>query len=114
MAPWKTFVGWIKRKSTLGARGPYITSTTHALITVLGLMPYPVGALGMLLYFTTGNPWLWLVASTWTCGWYWRRELRQHDGRIPWRLDPVLDVAMPTLSLAAQWPVLLLVAFGGL
>ncbi len=30
MAPWKTFVGWVKRKTRLGSKGPYVTSLSHA------------------------------------------------------------------------------------
>ena len=115
IARWEALVYWFKHSRPQWTRGPYITSATHALITVLGLMPYAVGPLGMLLYFTLGNPWLWLAAATWTCGWYWRREYREtglkpksmfhmRDGvqvKRTWgqRWDTWMDALFPTFAL---------------
>lgn len=104
---WRDFAIWFHRKSKLGSKGPYITSFTHGIVTMFGLMPHPFGPLGIVLWWWTGVPWLWLLASTRTAAWYWDREQKQHGGRIPLRLDPVLDVAVPVLTLGGLYWFLL-------
>ena len=103
---------WIRENRWDWTRGPYITSATHALITVVHFVP-----VGIVFFWRTGNPVLWLVLSTLTCVWYWIREWREHDGSIPlkgkykWRdgvkiertfgqrWDSWFDVLWPTAAL---------------
>ena len=117
---WNDLVYWIKRNRPAWTRGPYITSATHALVSVLGVQPWLwPGPVGILLWTYTGTPLLWLVASTWTCGWYWVREYKQNgitvksrargDGSrrtFGQRYDAVFDVVFPTIAVALQWWVL--------
>jgi len=77
--------------------------------------PVPLGPLGMILFFFTGIPWLWLAASTMTAGWYWRREYRQtglkpkpkfRDGvklTFGQRFDTWMDAIFPTVAVVLQW-----------
>ena len=111
MPSWKTFVDRIRKGRPEWTRGPYITSATHALITVLGLMPYPFGPVGMVFLVTGNGPWVWLAASTWTCAWYWVREYKQTGLRPKskeghtWgqRWDTWMDAIFPTVALGAMW-----------
>ena len=93
---------WVVRY-TPGAGKDWFSPLQHALVTVLGLKPFPFGPFGIALFFWFGIPWLWLAASTWTWRWYFRRERREHGGSIPWRLDPILDVVVAGLALDALW-----------
>lgn len=119
--PWK----WIVDKVTpppKWAKGPYKTSATHALVTVLGLMPYPIGLAGIAVFSLWSHSWLWLAASSWTCGWYWVREYRQTGLRpkgpymTTWdpapevversfgqRYDTWMDVLFPTIALGLMY-----------
>ncbi len=119
---WHGLTSRIERRFLRVVHGdPYATSATHALITVLGLMPYPLGLVGMVLFHLTGSPSPWLVASTGTCVWYWIREYRQTklrpkgkwivEGLLPrslaQRYDTWMDVLAPTLALAVLYGWLL-------
>ena len=103
---WKAIVSWVEGHVPFYGKD-WISPVAHAFVTVLGLMPYPLGPLGIAVWVFTGWPWLWLAASTWTWGWYLLRELLQHNGRIPWKLDPLLDVAVPFVGLVVVWVCLL-------
>ena len=103
---WEVVVKWVEGHVPFyGA--DWISPLAHALVTVLGLMPVPVGTAGIVLWYFTGVPWLWLAGSTWTWRWYFLRERREHGGAIPWRLDPILDVVVPGLALDALWYLIL-------
>ncbi len=90
LGKWTALIDYLKKDRPDWTRGPYITSATHALITVLGLWPHQpkgekwrlgwrstLGPLGMVLQFTLGIPWLWIFASTATLIWYWIRDYNQ-------------------------------------
>jgi len=97
-------------------KSPAKTSSFHALMTVLGLVPFPFGPFAIWYFVVTTHSWPWLVASGISLVWYYRREYLQsgiklksryyRDTVVDWvkertfleRLDPVLDVAVPTLA----------------
>ena len=101
------------------ARGPIKTSVTHAGITVLGLMPYPMGLLGIGYFVWTTHSSMWVIGSGLTLAWYWVREYRQ-TGLVPRgkftmringvdtsrsfaeRYDTWLDVLFPTFAYGMQ------------
>lgn len=102
-------------------RGPIVTSSTHALVTVLGLVPVPFGPFAIWYFIVTTHSWPWIVSSGITLVWYWRREYLQNgierkdeyiyverepdDPRGEFerrtlleRYDPWLDVGVPTFA----------------
>lgn len=124
MGFWNTLVDRVAkgRPKDHWSRGPYITSAAHALITVLGLMPYPFGTLGIVFFLLGESPLLWLGGSTLTCGWYWRREYKQTGLRPKHKLkaleggvivkrtfgqryDTWMDVLFPTVALGFMYGV---------
>ena len=87
---WRTLVDWLKKNRPAWTRGPYITSATHALVTVLGLWPHQkpgspwrlgwrsaLGPVGVYVWWLDHEHWwLWAAASTCTLVWYHIREKR--------------------------------------
>ncbi len=123
---WSRIVDWATHHKPDRLKGPYITSVTHAVVAVLGLMaplpklgPQPLGLLGIAIFFFTGIPFVWLAASALTVGWYWRREYRQtglkpkpryRDGEklsFGQRFDTWMDAIFPTVAVVLQWMWLL-------
>ena len=94
-------------------KSPAKTSGFHALMTVLGLVPFPFGPFAIWYFVVTTHSWPWLVASGISLVWYYRREYLQNGIRpkskyhgaghtsertFLERWDPVLDVAVPTFA----------------
>ncbi len=123
---WGRFVGWVTSHKPEFLKGPYVTSVSHAVVTVLGLMaplpkvgPQPLGLLGILIFHFTGIPFVWLAASALTAGWYWRREYlqtglkpkpRYRDGEklsFGQRFDTWMDAIFPTVAVILHWMWLL-------
>ncbi len=118
---WSRIVGWVSKHKPVFLKGPYVTSATHAVVTLLGLMAplpkvglQPLGLLGMAIFYFTGIPFVWIAASGLTAGWYWRREYLQ-TGLKPkprylngeklsfgQRFDTWMDVLFPTVVFILQ------------
>ena len=95
-------------------RGPYITSVLHALLTVVHFLP-----IGILVYWITGDPTVWLFLSTMAAGFYWGRELCQTDLKpkpkvradgslrsFGERWDTWMDAIFPTVALGVLYWIL--------
>ena len=123
---WSRIVGWVTSHKPDFLQGPYVTSATHAVVTMLGLMAplpkvglQPLGLLGMAIFYFTGIPFVWIAASGLTAGWYWRREYLQtglklkpiyKDGEklsFSQRFDVWMHVLAPTVVVVLQWMWLL-------
>ena len=111
---WKKVIDYVNHKIPRAwKRGPIMTSSFHALITVLGLVPLPLGPFAIGYFVVTAHSWPWAVASGISLVWYYRREHLQngirpkskyygprnaHERTLLEQWDPVLDIAMPTLA----------------
>ena len=113
---WETFTRFAQKSVPKFVRGPYVSSSFHAVFSVAGVVPYPIGLIGFGLFYVTGMPWLWLAGSTFSVGWYWVREYNQSGIRLKPKLlpsgvprsfgsryDPIMDVLFPTVAVAAQY-----------
>lgn len=121
MNPWT----WIVDKVTPPPdwmRGPIKSSINHAVITVLGLMPIPLGPFAIWYFIKTEHSWAWIVSSGITLVYYWIREYKQTGlkpkGRVNARLsrdaggyvyrtfwqryDTWFDVLFPTFAYGLQ------------
>ena len=70
-------------------RGPIVTSVTHAIVTVLGLVPVPIGLAGIVYFWITTHSWLWIVTGI-------------RPATFLERYDTWLDVFVPTFAYGVQ------------
>ncbi len=108
-------------------QSPPLTWAFHALMVVGGVVPLPIGAVGIIWWQYTGHTWLWITGSGITLIWYWVREYRQNGlkPKAKWftatqedppvgtqevvfersfiqRYDPWFDVLVPTFGSGLQ------------
>ena len=114
MNPWEKVVDYVN-SNIPGAwkKSPIMTSSFHALMTVLGLVPIPFGPFAIWYFVVTTHSLPWLVASGISLVWYYRREYLQNEIKpkskyygpdnasertFLERWDPILDVMVPTFA----------------
>ena len=119
MNPWTSAVRHIDNLVPQSwKQNPPLTWAAHTAMTVLGLVPLPVGPFAIWYFVETTHSWPWILSSGAALIWYWVREYRQ-NGLKPkdvakiigtkvvrrtfiQRYDPWFDVLVPTFAYGLQ------------